>query len=138
MAVYVIPFTVVIPAGTTAAEPYTQELALDNWSIERIDLEVPSGPAGLMGFQVYNNGVPWIPYGADEWLVWDNVKEFYYMTDQPTGSGWAIAGYNTGFYDHSVTTRWHVNPTSSLQPAPATPSITVVTSDVATGETTTL
>ncbi len=109
MAIRVLPFTVTIPAGTLPAAPYTQDLDLANWVIEQIVLEVPPGPAGLMGFQVYNNGVAWLPYGGDQWLVWDDVQQSWPLTDQPNASGWAIVGYNAGFYDHSVTVRMHVD-----------------------------
>lgn len=127
MAYRVIPFTSTIPAGTPIATPVTIPLTLDNWTIEQIDLEVPPGPSGLMGFQVYNNGVAWIPYGTGNWIVWDDHSEQYSLRDQPNGSGWAIVGYNLGLFPHSVTTRWHVNP---IQPAAATaapPTVTVVT-----------
>lgn len=126
MATRVLPFTVTIPAGTLPSAPVTIELDMDNWEIEAIELEIPPGPAGLMGFQVLNNGVAWIPYGAGEWLVWDDVRETYYMTDQPTASGWAVQGYNTGTYDHAVIVRMHVNPTSPQAASAATTAVTIV------------
>lgn len=138
MAQYVLPFIATIPGGTPESAPVTVDLELDNWSIEQIDLEVPPGPAGLMGFQVYNNGVAWIPYGAGQWLVWDNTKESYYMTDQPNGSGWAIVGYNEGFYEHSVTVRFHVNPVAPIASTTAVPAVTFVTSDTPASESVTL
>lgn len=138
MATRVLPFAVTIPPGTTPAAPFTQALSLDNWEIERIDLEVPPGPAGLMGFQVYNNGVAWIPYGTGSWLVWDDHSETYYMTDQPTGAGWSIVGYNEGFYPHTVTVRVHVNPTSAALPAAAAPTVTFVQSELPSAEPITL
>lgn len=134
MAQYVIPFATTIPAGTLEEAPYTDDLDLDYWLIERIDLEVPPGPAGQMGFQIYNNGVPWIPQNPGEWFVWDNARESYYMTDQPTGSGWAVVGYNTGTYNHTVTTRWHVNPPSSAATTTTAPTVTFVTTGVDSGQ----
>lgn len=134
MATRVLPFTVTIPAGTPENAPVTIPLAFDNWDIERIDLEVPPGPAGLMGFQLLNNGVAWIPYGAGQWLVWDDVRESYYMTDQPAASGWAIQGYNTGFFNHSVIVRMHVNPTSPPTADATTTAVTIVSGEQAPTE----
>lgn len=134
MATRILPFKVTIPAGTTPAAPFTQALNLDNWEIERIDLEVPPGPAGLMGFQVFNNGVAWIPYGSNSWLVWDDHSESYYMTDQPTGSGWSVVGYNEGFYPHTVTVRVHVNPVTPNQVAAVAPTVTFVQSQPTSSE----
>lgn len=131
MAYRILPFTSTIPASTPVSTPVTIPLALDNWLIEQIDLEVPPGPAGLMGFQVFNNGVAWIPYGGGQWIIWDDHSEQYPLTDQPTGSGWAIVGYNLGAYDHAVTTRWHVNPTTAPGAGTVTPpAITVITTPV--------
>jgi hypothetical protein len=122
VATRVLPFTVTIPAGTPKTAPVTTAIDLDGWTLQRLDLEVPPGPAGLMGFQLYNNGVAYIPYGEDEWLVWDDVKETYYLDDQPNASGWAIVGYNDGTYDHVVTVRAHVIPAQS-QAASAPPVV---------------
>lgn len=126
MAYRILPFAVTIPAGTPATAPATIDLDLDNWQTEALDLEVPPGPAGLMGFQVFNNGVAWVPYGGGEWLVWDDVKERYQLTDQPNVSGWQVVGYNTGTYDHAVILRFHVNPVTNSQTSPVVPTVTIV------------
>jgi len=127
VAYRVLPFTVTIPAGTTKTAPYTQALALDNWELEAVDLEVPAGPNGLMGFQLLNNGVAWLPYGSGQWIVWNDHAERYSLNDQPNGSGWQVQGYNTGNYPHAVTLRFHVNPVSNTATAPVVPTLTVVT-----------
>ena len=126
MAQRVLPFRVTIPAGTLETAPAIIPIDLDQWSIEALDLEVPPGPAGQMGFQVLNNGVAWVPYGDGEWLVWDDVRERYYLTDQPTASGWAVSGYNTGAYDHAVILRFHVNPVSVESGPASMPTITII------------
>lgn len=126
MATRILPFRVTIPAGTPETAPATIAISLDNWDIEALDLEVPPGPTGLMGFQVFNNGVAWVPYGGGEWLVWDDVKERYYLTDQPNASGWAVVGYNTGTYDHDVILRFHVNPPSVTAATPAPAVLTIM------------
>lgn len=129
MALRVLQFAATIPAGTTKASPYTVPLALDNWEAEAIDLEVPAGPAGLMGFAVFNNGEQWLPLPAGTWLVWDNVRETWSLYGQPNASGWQIVGYNTGTYDHTITVRFHVNPPSTTQILPTAPALTFVTSE---------
>jgi len=120
VAYRVLQFAATIPAGTPKSAPVTVALALDNWELEQLDLEVPPGPGGLMGFYVANNGVQWIPVGAGQFLVWDDVQQSWPFTDQPDASGWEIVGYNTGVYDHAVTVRFHVNvpaPPSAAAPA---------------------
>lgn len=103
-------FTATIPAGTLLATPVTVPLALDFVDIESVDLEVPPGPSGLMGFYLARSGQQVIPYESGEWLIWDDRFDSWYLTDQPTGSGWQVVGYNLDDYDHSVVVRFHTNP----------------------------
>lgn len=139
MATRVLPFTVTIPAGTLATTPYVQAIDLDGWTLQRLDLEVPSGPAGLMGFQIFNNGVPWLPYGTDEWIVWDDVKDTWYLDDQPNAGGWEVHGYNDDTaYDHAVTVRCHVVPATIPATAPAPAVVNIVTAQAPTNEVVTL
>jgi hypothetical protein len=71
----VLQHTATIPAGTPASAPVTVAVPFDNWEIEQIDLEVPAGPSGTMGFYLANNGMPWIPRTPGEWLIWDDHWE---------------------------------------------------------------
>lgn len=138
MARYVYQYSVTIPAGTEETAPATSDIDLDNYDIESIDLEVPPGPAGLMGFAVFNNGQRWLPVGDNAWLVWDDVQQSWYLSDQPNASGWAIVGYNTGTYDHAVTVRMHVNPTNANSPVTLPPRVTFVSTVAAPNQAVTL
>lgn len=123
MAYRVFQFSHTVPANTPKATPVTLPIALDNWDIESIDIEVPPGPGGLVGFYIANNGVQWIPYSAGQFIIWDDRADTWYFSDQPNASGWSVVGYNTDTqYPHTVTTRWHVN-----LPVTATPQLAVVT-----------
>lgn len=132
MALRVYQFTVTIPAGTLKTAPQTTSLDIDGWDLETLDLEVPPGPAGLMGFYVANNGVQWIPQGAGEWLVWDDVSKSWPLIEQPNASGWEIVGYNLGDYDHDVIVRMHVNLPAGQQAGSAPPAITFVSTPTPT------
>lgn len=116
MARQVLQSTATIPAGTPINAPVTVDLGFTEFDIERIDLEVPPGPSGCMGFVLANNGVPWIPQQGFDWIIWDDHSEGFNTTDYPTGAGWEVIGYNVGQYDHNVIVRFHVNPVE--QPAP--------------------
>lgn len=138
MAQYVLQFAVVIPAQTLPSAPVTIPITMDNWDIEQIDLDVPPGPAGLMGFYISNNGVQWIPATVGQFIVWDNHRDSWPMTDQPNASGWAITGYNTGTYNHSVTVRFHVNNPQQSLPTPTAPAVTFVSTGVPVADPVTL
>lgn len=121
MALRVFQFSASIPANTPKSALHTATLSLDNWDIERMDIEVPPGPGGLVGFYIANNGIQWMPQGAGQFIVWDDRQDSWYFTDQPDASGWAIVGYNLDTqYAHNIIIRFHVNqPTVPVQAPPA-------------------
>ena len=126
MALEVRQATITVPAGTAKASPHIATISLDNRDIAMIDLEVPPGPSGLMGFYLGNNGVQWVPRDEGEWIVWDDYTASWPLTDQPDASGWEITGYNEDDYnDHAVIIRFHVN--LPVQAQPAEPTITFQT-----------
>ena len=125
MAAEVHQFTVTIPAGTTKAAPYVKTTSLPGYVLESIDLEVPPGAGGLMGFYLAVSGQQWIPWETGEWLVWDDRFDSWYLHDQPTPDSWEVVGYNSDVYAHSVVVRFHVNPSTSSPSSPV-PSITFV------------
>lgn len=131
MAAEVHQFTAMIPAGTPMAALATIDLPISNYQIDSIDLEVPPGPSGLMGFYLARSGQQWIPYEAGEFIVWDDRFRSWQLNDQPTGGGWQVVGYNFDEYDHEIVVRFHVN-AISVAMTPAKPSITIVSSPITT------
>lgn len=129
MATQVRQFTVTIPANTSKSALVTLPIDLDYVEIESIDLEVPPGPSGLMGFYIARSGQQVIPYESGEFIVWDDRFKSWPLTDQPTGSGWQIIGYNLDVFSHDVVVRFHTNPvTAAIGALP--PSLTFSTSGV--------
>jgi len=129
MAQEVHQYTATIPASTPKTALYTSQIALQGYEIESVDLEVPPGPAGLMGFYVARSGQQWIPFEADEFLIWDDRFDSWYLSDQPTGGGWQIVGYNLDRYPHNVVARFHVN-SPGANAAPAPPALSIITTNV--------
>lgn len=130
MAAEVHQFTATIPAGTPKSSLAVVEMPLPLYEIESVDIEVPPGPSGLMGFYLALSGQQWIPWEAGEFLVWDDRFDSWMLNDQPTSSGWEVHGYNLDSYDHDVVVRFHLNVVGP--PAfVAAPSITFLTTGLA-------
>lgn len=125
MAIEVYQFAVTIPAGTANTSPYSANLTLPLFDIESIDLEVPPGPSGLMGFYLALSGQQWIPHSTGQWIVWDNTKVNWPLSEQPTSYGWQLYGYNTDVYPHTVTVRFHVNLVPDVQ-QPTPPTVNII------------
>lgn len=130
MAVEVHQFTVVIPANTPKATLAVVKMKLNLFDIESIDIEVPPGPSGLMGFYLALSGQQWIPWEMGEFLIWDDRAANWPLTEQPTSYGWEVHGYNLDVYDHSIVVRFHVNLVSVATPQIVPPTINFVTSQV--------
>jgi hypothetical protein len=132
MALRILQYAATIPAGTPKTAPRTTTFPLDNWEVEAVELEVPPGASGLMGFYVANNGVQWVPQPAGTWLVWNDVLLRYPLEGQPNASGWQVVGYNTGVFPHTVTVRFHVVEVKH-EPVPVVaPQINIVTTPIET------
>lgn len=130
MAERVLQATVTLPTQVSHSNDVTVALPIGDWDIEAIDLEVPPGPAGVMGFYLANNGVPWIPRTSGEYIVWDDHSERFHATNYPTGGGWQVVGHNNGDNDHVVVVRFHVNAIPSPAALPAPYIITFVEHDI--------
>lgn len=130
MADEILQFACTIPAGTLKSAPVTIPMAMTLYDVESVDVEVPSGPAGLMGFYLAIGAEPWIPHAQNSWIVWDNQSKNWPLSNQPTSYGWNLVGYNTGKYNHTITVRFHV---TSVSPSPSAPpaSITIISQPLA-------
>lgn len=133
MASEVHQFSATIPAGTPTSAPVTIELGQANYEIESIDLEVPPGPSGLMGFYIALSEQQWIPWEMGEYIIWNDRTESWQTENQVVNGGWEVVGYNLGMYDHAVIVRFHTNPIPSpVAPdvAPVIPQVNIVESGV--------
>lgn len=126
MAAEVHQFSATIPAGTPKSSLAVVNLPLTYYDVESIDLEVPPGPAGLMGFYLALSGQQWLPFEAGQFLIWDDRFASWALTEQPTSYGWELHGYNTDVYDHTVTVRFHLNVPASPLIVASAPTLTIV------------
>lgn len=99
-----------IPAGTPEATPVSLALGLSDQEVQQIDLQVPPGPAGVLGFALYHSGTPILPRNVGEYFVWDDHYVEWALEDVPSPGGWAVVGYNTGAYDHTIYVVLHTDP----------------------------
>jgi hypothetical protein len=134
MATEIHQFSATIPAGTAIDSPVSIPLEQANYEIESIDIEVPPGPNGLVGFQIYLDDTPWIPFEPLEWIIWNDHSDSWQTENQVVNGGWNVVGYNLGIYYHTVTVRFHTNPipiaTADDDTGPVVPNITYVSTPI--------
>jgi hypothetical protein len=130
VATEVHQFSATIPAGTSIDDLFIQPLEIANYEIESIDIEVPPGPNGNVGFYLALDDQQWLPWEMGEFIIWNDRTENWPLDDQIVNGTWNLYGYNNGNYDHTVTVRFHVSPIPS-DSATVAPSITIVTTPLA-------
>lgn len=106
MAQVIRRFTATIPAGTAKLAPVTVNLSFPPMNVSEIEVVIPPGPRGQMGFKMAMAGVQVFPYSGDDYIVTDNETLHWPIEDAPTSGAWQVIGYNTGAFDHSIEVRF--------------------------------
>lgn len=124
MAVEIRTFDFTIPAGTPIGAPVVLDCSFPPRIVDVIEVIVPPGPNGQVGFQVLNSQVPVIPYSAANWIVTSNEKIVWPLDNFINSGSWQVRGYNTGTQDHTVYFRFLVDLVPAANP-PTAPTLAV-------------
>lgn len=103
-------FTAVIPANTPATSPVTVPMVMPPRVVSTLEVIVPPGPSGFVGFAMANSGVRVIPYLSDLWIVTNDEKIVWPMDGYINSGDWSLIGYNAGSQDHAIYVRFLVDP----------------------------
>lgn len=102
MAVEIRDFTVTIPAGTAKSAGFSASLAIPPRVVTQINVRIPPGPRGEVGFSIASGGVNIIPVTSGDFIVTDNEDLIYPLEDTITSGAWQLLGYNTGSFPHTL------------------------------------
>lgn len=119
MAERIEAFDVTIPLGTAVATPQTTALLFDIGVVQRVEILVPPGPSGLVGFQLVHSGQVIIPDNPARFIVADGEVIKWDLEGYPVGRAWALRAYNTDVFDHTIYLRFLVAETRRNILAPA-------------------
>lgn len=101
-------FDVTIPAGTAIASPQTTALSFNDGVVEQIEITIPPGPSGLVGFRIGHSAQTIIPKSGNGWIIADDQFIKWPLQGFPTGNKWFFRGYNTDVFDHTIYLRFLV------------------------------
>lgn len=121
MAAEVQRFAVTIPAGTLKSAPLAFSLSMPPRTITEVEIVVPPGPRGEVGFQLGFSGSQLIPYTAGQFFVTDDEKITWKVEGMPDSGAWQMIAYNTGTYPHTIEIRFLcelLDSTATPDPAP--------------------
>lgn len=118
MAVTIYEFQCLIPFGTAKATPAAIPMAFPVYQVDRVEIKVPHGNNGTMGFWIGSQGQQIIPYTTGTFVITDDEEISWDLTDYPTSGSWELVGYNTGSFNHTVYVRFLVTPVDDGSAAP--------------------
>ena len=122
MAREVQRFSVTIPAGTLKTAPVQINLAMPARIVEEVEIVVPPGPRGEVGFQLGTSGSQIIPITPGQFVVTDNEVIHWPLEGQIDSGAWQMIAYNTGAFNHTLAVRFLVTLVpAQLAPAGFTP-----------------
>jgi hypothetical protein len=121
MAREVRKFSVTVPHGTLQAAPATFACAFPPRIIREIQILVPPGPRGTVGFQIAQAGHQVFPTEPGQFFVTDDERIVWPIEGANTSGAWQVIAYNTGTFDHTLEVRFLVDLTTGAaeEAAPA-------------------
>lgn len=102
MAQRVVPLTCVVPANTAESLAVSFPLQFPSSDVERIDVRIPPGPSGLVGFAIQYGGGNFIPQGDGNWIIADDQFIQWDLDDAPNGGKWNVVAYNLDVLAHTL------------------------------------
>ena len=121
MANRIEPFEVTVPAGTSKASFQRTDLPMQDGRVDRIEIRVPPGPSGLVGWRIAHSGQSVIPYTGERWFVTDDDKLDWNVEGYPENDAWQVWAYNLDVYDHTIRFWFHVSDFTSQVPVTVAP-----------------
>ncbi len=106
MAVEIYEFAVLVPANTPQSAPQLSSLSMPPRVVTEVEIRVPPGPLGNLGFQLAAAGRPFIPRNAGAYVVTDDEVISWALEEQITSGAWQLIAYNTGDFPHTIHVRF--------------------------------
>lgn len=101
-------FSVFTPALTgNVFLPRVTNIAIPARTVRQIDVRVPPGPRGELGFALGAAGVTVYPTGPIQFVVTDDELVQIPLTDAINSGAWQVFTYNTGIYPHTIEVRMY-------------------------------
>ena len=102
-------FAVTIASGTLASAPLVQNVTMPPRIVRKIEVIVPPGPRGEVGFQLGFSGKQLIPYTVGQFIVTDDEKKEWDLEGFPDSGAWQVIAYNTGSFNHTLEFIFHLD-----------------------------
>jgi hypothetical protein len=102
-------FQASVPALTPVITPYRQALVFPFGNVVEIDVKVPPGPAGNVGFYITAGGSQYIPRTSGTFIIPDSDYFTWPLANAINSGSWGIVAYNTDVWPHLIEVGFLVN-----------------------------
>jgi hypothetical protein len=102
-------FQVTVPIGVAKAAPAVFPLTMPFRFVEQINVRVPPGPRGEVGFAVGAAGLAILPQEVGAFVVADSQYITWPLTRQISSGAWQLLAYNTGSFPHTLQVEFLTN-----------------------------
>jgi hypothetical protein len=106
-------FAVTIPAGTLQSAPITVPCVFNDGDVTEIDVKVPSGPNGNVGFFIGAGGSQYVPRTKGSFIRPNNDFFEWPLTNAINSGSWSVTAFNLDIFDHTIQVFFQVNETGA-------------------------
>lgn len=102
-------FEFTIPANTLQSAPVSFPMKFNFGEVIEIDIKVPSGPAGNLGFFISAGGSQYIPRTFGSFIFPDNDYIQWQVSNAINSGSWGLTAFNTDVWPHVIQVSFQVD-----------------------------
>lgn len=110
--------TLVVPAGTPIAAPVQASLYAQRADLQELEILVPPGPSGLVGFSFWHSSRQQIPKIDGTWIIANDETIRWPLSGYSVNPDWSIRAYNLDVYPHTLFVRVLLDDSRGTAPVP--------------------
>ena len=116
MAVEIRAFAVTVEPGSSSSAPVSFDVSFPPRVVRRVEVVVPDGPRGNVGFQVGAGGSGLLFPANGGFFITNNETVIWDLETGITSGSWQVIAYNAGQYSHTLFFRFLLDPVPSAAP----------------------
>lgn len=102
-------FPVVCQPNTFSSNPQVDNLSFPQGEVTQIDVIIPPGPAGNVGFQIAAGGSRYIPRNENTFIQADDKFIQWPIKNAINSGSWACLSFNHDIIAHTLQIGFHVD-----------------------------
>lgn len=118
-------FDILVPAGTVKASAIETNTNFQQGDLVGVEVTIPDGPSGNVGFRIAFAHQPVIPRTQDAWIIGNDEKVDWPLIGYGDSGAWSVFAYNTDLFDHTLHVRFLISDIHATDGGPAVAPIFV-------------